>query len=341
MSMQAIAYKTYGGPEVTELLTLPIPTPKPNEVLVRVSGGGLNPVDAYQRSGAFKLVSPYHLPVVAGNEFSGTITEVGSSVSGFTPGEKVIARVAKDKLGALGQYTAIEAQYVARAPKSIPLADSAGLPLAGLTALQVLDHLDVKAGDNLLITAGAGGVGLFAIQLAKLRGAHVSTTASSAGEALVKRMGADEVIDYKTTKLASLGQVFDKVFDAAGPDDAALKDVFASVKRGGHVVSIAGPLTPDAFDKFNLPGWRHFLVSSVLGWKSRTTRSNAHAAGVKYDYFFMLPNGKELQQLADLVDEGKLEIVINSRYPLAQYKEAFEQLESRRSKGKVIIQLEA
>lgn len=339
--MQGIAYTRYGGPEVTEIIEAPIPTAKAHEVIVRVAAGGLNPVDAIQRNGILKMVTPYSFPIIAGNEFSGTISQVGSSVNSFKVGEKVIGRVAKDRLGGLGQYVAIDAAFIARAPTSIPLGDAAALPLAGLTAQQVLDKLDVKAGDNLLITAGAGGVGLFAIQLAKLRGAHVSTTASSAGEALVKKMGADQVIDYKSTKLASLGQVFDKVFDAAGPDDpAALADVFAATKKGGHVVTIAGPPTPDAFDQFNLPGWKSWIVSTILGWKSRTTINNAANAGIEYNYIFMHPDGAGLQKLADLIDEKKLEIVIDSRYGWKDYAKAFERLESRRSKGKIVVEFE-
>lgn len=338
--MQGVAYTRYGGPEVTEIATVPTPTPAAGQVLVRVAAGGLNPVDAIQRSGQFKMIMPYTFPVVAGNEFSGTVTQLGDGVTNFAVGDNVYARVGKTELGGLGQYIAIDAKLVARAPTTISLPHAAGIPLAGLTAEQALEKLDVKEGDNVLITAGAGGVGLLAIQLAKIRGATVTTTASPAGEVLVRRVGADEVVNYKTTKLASLGRVFDKVFDCAGPDDAeALADVFAATKEGGSVVTIAGPPTPGLFSDYTagIKGW---IINTVIGWKSRTTINNAHAAGVSYEFMFMRPDGKGLEKLAGFVDEGKLEVIIDSRYPMADFAKAFERLESKRSKGKVIIEIE-
>ncbi|GFZ48027.1 hypothetical protein JCM24511_05775 [Saitozyma sp. JCM 24511] len=337
-SMKAIANTAYGGPSVTKILDVPIPIPAPGEVLIRVTAGGLNPIDYVQREGVFKFVTPMTLPFIAGNELSGTITALGEGVTSFTVGERVIARVDKGKLGALAEYSAVNATIVAKAPSSVSLRDGAGLPLAGLTALQVLDKLEIKTGDRLLVTGGAGGVGLFAIPLAKLRGAHVTTTASPAGEALVKKAGADVVINYKAQKLSDAGERFDKVFDLVGEGEGnGLSEVFAMTNPGGIVITVAGSPTPGALDSF-VSGWRRFVINALLGFKSRTTRNQAVAAGVRYEFLFMRPDGPQLQQLADMVDSGELEIVVDSTFGLEDYAEAFERLESRRSKGKVLIE---
>jgi alcohol dehydrogenase len=278
------------------------------------------------------------LPFIAGNELSGTITALGEGVTSFTVGDHVIVRVHKDRLGAFAEYSAVDATIVARAPTSVSLRDAAGLPLAGLTAVQVLDKLELKPGDRLLITGGAGGVGLFAIPLAKLRGAHVTTTASPAGEALVNKAGADVVINYKTQKLSDAGERFDKVFDLVGEGDGnGLSEVFAMTNPGGSVITIAGPPTPGALDSV-VSGWRRFVINGMLGFKSRATRNQAVATGVHYEFLFMRPDGPQLQQLADMVDSGDLEIVVDSTFGLEDYTKAFERLESRRSKGKVLIE---
>lgn len=335
--MQAIAYKAYGGPEVTEILSLPIPTPNAGEVQVRVAAGGLNPVDKHQRSGTFKSIIPYTFPAVAGNEFSGVVTVLGDGVTKFAIGDKVVCRVKKTAMGGLGEYTVMAADIVSKAPTSIPLVDAAGLPLAGLTAEQCLDALEVKAGDRLLVTGGAGGVGQYAIQLAKLRGAHVSTTASDAGKPYVLKAGADEVINYHTTKLVDLPEKFDKVLDAAGGDDALLNDVVPAVQKGGHIISVAGPPTPGCLDEY-LSWWMAPIINFAIWMKSRTLVNAAAALGVEYKYIFMTPDGVQLQHLVNLVDQGKLVVNIDSRFKMADYVQAFERLESGRSKGKIVVE---
>ena len=341
--MDGIAFTAYGGPEVTSIAQFPIPQPGPGEVQIRTAGSGLNPIDKHQRSGAFKSIMPYHHPVIAGNEFSGHISALGSGVDGskFAVGDAVICRVRKDKMDGMGAYVVQPASIVAKAPSSISLVDAAGLPLAGLTALQVLNQLDVQAGDRLLITGGSGGVGLFAIQLAKIRGAYVFTTASSAGKPYVEKAGADEVIDYKTEKLASYtpksGAKWTKVFDAAGGEQTMIDDIIPSVAPGGHIVSVAGVMTPGIFDAV-LPYFKAILVNAMLRYKAWSVTSAAASAGVKYEYIFMRPDGAELAQLARYVDEGKLVVNVDSKFSVQEYKKAFEQLESGRSKGKVLIE---
>ncbi|BEJ17740.1 hypothetical protein CspHIS471_0700080 [Cutaneotrichosporon sp. HIS471] len=336
-TMQAIAYTNYGGPEVTEIISLSIPTPEAGEILVRVAAGGLNPVDKLQRTGTFKAFLPYTFPAIAGNELSGIVTQLGDGVTRFAVGDAVVCRVEKTAMRAFAEYTTMPADICAKAPTSIPLTEAAGLPLAALTAEQCLDLLDVKADDRLLITGGAGGVGQFAIQLAKLRGAHVSTTASDAGKPYVVKAGADEVINYHTTKLVDLPDKFDKVLDAAGGEDALASDVLPSVKEGGRIVSIAGPPSPGCFDQV-LSWWMRPIINLVLWAKSRTFLNAAAALGVEYQFLFMMPDGGQLSKLVSLVDNGKLVVNMYSQFKLADFKQAFERVESGRSKGKVVIE---
>lgn len=217
-------------------------------------------------------------------------------------------------------------------------ADAAGLPLAGLTAQQALEMLDVKTGDRILITGGAGGVGLFAIQLAKIRGAHVTTTASDAGKPYVLKAGADTVIDYRNQKLADLPEKFVKIFDVAGGEEALINDVIPAVAQGGHIVSVAGPPTPGLFDTI-LPAWKSRLINLVLSFRSRALRNTAASRGARYKYFFMRPDGSQLEHLCNLTDEGKLVINTDSRFKLADFARASEKLELGRSKGKIIIEI--
>ncbi|WVO19697.1 uncharacterized protein IAS62_000987 [Cryptococcus decagattii] len=288
--MKAVAYTRYGGPEVTQICSFPIPLPKKGEV---------------QRGGEFKYITPWTMPVIAGNEFSGIVTVVGDYVTKFAVGDRVVCRTTKSAMGGLGTYVVMPASLVAKAPTTVDLVDAAGLPLAGLTAQQALEKLDVKAGDRILITGGAGGVGLFAIQLAKIRGAHITATASDAGKPYVLKAGADTVIDYRNQKLADLPEKFVKVFDVAGGEEALINDVIPAVAQGGHIVSVAGHPTPGLFDTI-LPVWKSPLINLVLSFRSRTLRNAAASHGVRYEYFFMRPDGLQLEHLCNLIDEEHL-----------------------------------
>ncbi|MGC5049551.1 NADP-dependent oxidoreductase [Micrococcus porci] len=334
--MRALAFTRYGGPETMSLTDVPTPAPGPGEVLVRVAAAGLNPVDAMQREGGFKALNPYRFPRTAGNEFSGHIEALGAGVTGWERGQAVVARVGTAELGALADFAVTRAEHLAPAPASIPLEDAAGLPLAGLTAQQGLGagHLDVQPGERLLITGAAGGVGQLAVQLAVLAGAEVTATASSAGEATVRAAGAHHVIDYRARTVSEGHERFDKVFDLVGGD--TVTDVLASVERGGRVVTIAGPPTPGSLVG-TAAGPRKAIAAVVERLMSRKVRGLAKQAGVSYEFFLMHADGAGLAELSRLVDGGTLTVPVEARFPLEDYADAFEQLESRRSKGKVIV----
>lgn len=332
-TMKAIAYTSYGGPDVMEIAEFPVPHPGPSDVQVRVVGGGLNPLDYKERDGALKIILPFSFPAIAGNEFSGVVTATGANVTNLAVGDSIICRGEKNKMDCFSEYVVVPASICAKAPTSVSLVEAAGLPLAGLTANQAFDHLDLKAGDQLLITGGAGGVGLFAIQLAKLRGAIVTTTASAKGKPYVDAAGADHVIDYHSDKIPA--DKFDKCFDTIG-GDALVNEVVPGMKRGGQIISVGGPPTPGCLD-FLLPWWKRPIVNTALWAGARGLTNAAAARDVHYAYFFMLPSGEQLTTLAGYVDSGKLKIVIDSQYKLDNFRDAFKQLESGRSKGKVVI----
>lgn len=335
--MRTVAITQYGGPEALAFVEMPDPSTDPGRVLIRTTAGGLNPVDALQRNGFVKALAPYSFPCVAGNELSGIVEAVGAGVTDFAPGDAVIVRTGNDQLGAFAELVACDSALVAKAPTSIPLADAAGLPLAGLTAQQALgpDHLDIQPDDRLLITGAAGGVGLLAIQLAKLKGAHATVTASSEGEPLVRSAGADDVINYRERKIAEAGRTFTKVFDLVGGD--SISELFTVVEQGGKVVTISGAPTPGSLQE-TARGWRKAIATLVEHLGSRKLRGMAKQAGVSYEFFLMHPDGKGLATLVELIDDGKLKLVIDSRFPVADFADAYARLESRRAKGKVILE---
>lgn len=333
--MRAYVLTRYGGPDAMELRDVPPPQPRPGDVRIRVAAAGLNPVDFKFRRGALRPISRVRLPIVAGCEVAGTVEAVGPGPNRFSIGDRVYARVDKTRLGAFAELVCVQQEFVAAMPASLGFAEAAGLPLAGLTALQALrDELGVGRGTRLFISGGAGGVGTLAIQLAKYFGVEVATTASARGEALVKRLGADRVIDYSRENFAEVLHDYDAVLDLVG--GGTLRDSFRILKSGGRVVSIAGvpePLT--ATKDLGSPP----LTTAAFWLMSMGLRHRARKAKVSYRYLFMHPSGNDLRTLAALVDGGHLQPVIDSTYPFAEIAEAFAALEQGHAKGKIVVTL--
>lgn len=333
--MRAFVMQRYGDAAGTGLAEVPQPVPGPTDLLVRVAGAGLNPVDFKIRDGKLKPVLRLKLPIVMGNEFAGTVAAVGAGVRRFKAGDTVFARVEKGRLGALAEYACVEDANAAHAPRSIDLVTAGAVPLAALTALQALrDELGIGAGRHVLITGGAGGVGTFAIQIAKWLGAEVTTTASPRGEALVRGLGADHVIDYTKGPLPATGARYDAGFDLVG--GTTLEDMFAVVKPGGKIVSVAGVPEPQMALK-DLGGKR--LLALALWVMSFGIRARARKAGVAYRYLFMHPSGQDLATLAGLIDEGRLKVVLDRTFAFADCAQAIAYLESGRAKGKVVVRM--
>lgn len=325
----------YGDASAMELREVPEPTAGDGEVLIRVRAAGLNPIDYKVRDGAMRLVHRFALPQVAGSELAGVVEAVGTGVTRFGVGDRVFTRVDKTKLGAYADYAAVAETLVAKMPESLDFADAAGLPLAGLTALQALrDELGVTAGDRVFISGGAGGVGTLAIQLAAWMGAVVATTASPRGEELVRSLGATTIVDYHTSKFRDVLSDYDAAFDLTGGQD--LLDSFAILKRGAGTVSIAGPPQPaNARADFDAGP----LVAAALWVAGAKVRHQARKAGVGYRFLFMHPSGTDLDLLAGLVDKGELRTVTDRVFPFGQIADAFAYLEQGHAKGKVVVRM--
>lgn len=331
--MRAFVLSGYGGPEHTALAEVPRPSPRTGELLVRVHAAGLNPVDFKTREGKLRIIRDYPLPIVMGNDLAGVVEAIGSSVTRFAAGDRVFARVDKDALGAFAEYAVVDENHAARMPASLDFASAAAVPLAALTALQALrDEMHLGNGGRIFIPGGAGGVGTFAIQLARHFGAHVATTASPRGEALVRRLGADVVVDYTRERFEERLTDYDCAFDLIGGD--TLARLFAVVKRDGRVVSIAG--LPEPLTARKDLG-RGIGLAALFWLASLPTRLRAARRAVTYRYLFMHPSGADLAQLASLIDDGKLEVVVDRVFRFEEAGQAMAYLESGRAKGKVVL----
>jgi NADPH:quinone reductase-like Zn-dependent oxidoreductase len=331
--MRAYVLEHFGGPEGARLIDVPSPAPRPRDILVDVRAAGLNPVDFKFRQGKLRAILRPKLPFVLGNEFAGEVVAAGSDVTRFRVGDRVFARVAKDRAGAFAEQACVDEVHAAHMPRDLDFATAAAVPLAGLTALQALrDELGVKPGQNVFISGGAGGVGTFAIQIAKSLGAHVTTTASRRGEALVRSLGCDEVIDYTSQNVSNAGRRFDAGFDLIG--GKTLEQMFEIMKPGTKVVSVAALPEPQTAIK-DLAGGR--ALAAMFWIVSYGIRSRARRAGISYRYLFMHPSGSDLAQLAELIEQGKLKVTIDKTYPFANISDALAYLEGGRAKGKVVV----
>jgi NADPH:quinone reductase-like Zn-dependent oxidoreductase len=270
---------------------------------------------------------------VMGSELAGIVEAVGPGMIRFAKGDRVFARVDKNIMGAFAEYAVVHEDHAARMPASLDFPSAAAVPLAGLTALQALrDELHLSTGQRVFVPGGAGGVGTFTIQIAKHLGAHVATTASPRGEALVKRLGANVVIDYTRERFEGKLSGYDCAFDLLGGD--TLARLWPVLKPGGRVVSIAGMPEPVTARKDLGRG----IGLAALFWvASLPTRVRAARHGCTYRYLFMHPSGADLAYLASLIDAKKLEVVIDRVFPFAEAKEAMAYLETGHAKGKVVL----
>jgi NADPH:quinone reductase-like Zn-dependent oxidoreductase len=331
--MRAYVLNSYGGPEGSVLTDFPAPTPRPRDLLVAVRAAGLNPVDFKFRQGKLRAILRPSLPFVLGNELAGEVIAVGGDVKRFRVGDRVYARLAKDRAGAFAEEACVDEDDAAHMPHNLDFAAAAAVPLAGLTALQALrDELRIEPGQKVLISGGAGGVGTFAIQIAKWFGANVTTTASKRGEALVRSLGCDEMIDYTSQNISETAARFDAGFDLIG--GKTLVQMLKILKPGTKVVSVAAVPEPQTAIK-DLGGRR---TLSVIFWLiSFGIRFRARRAGISYRYFFMHPSGSDLALLAELIEHGKLTVTVDKTFPFARIAEALAYVESGRAKGKVVV----
>lgn len=334
--MRAYVLDRYGNADGSRLTDIPAPVPEPSDILVNVRAAGLNPVDFKFRQGMLRVIYRPRLPFVLGNELAGEVVAVGRDVKQFHAGDRVFARVGKESGGAFAEQACIDEAYAAHMPHNLDFATAAAVPLAGLTALQALrDVLGIRPGQKVLISGGAGGVGTFAIQIAKWLGASVTTTASKRGEPLVRSLGCDDVIDYTSQDISRVSDRFDAGFDLIG--GKTLDQMFDVMKPGTKVVSVAA--LPEPRTAIEDLGGRSALA--VLFWIiSYKIRSRARRANVAYRYLFMHPSGTELAELGALIEQGRLKVVVDKAFSFREIPEALAYVESGRAKGKVVVTMD-
>lgn len=330
--MKAAYIKRYGNINDVVLDEQVKPAVTENAVLVKVHAASINPLDLRVLEGEFKTILPVKFPFILGNDFAGKVVEVGSNVTQFKVGDPVYAKT--DVNGAFAEYTVVEQSSLALKPDHISMEHAASLPLVSLTAWQALVEIaNVQAGQKVLIHAGSGGVGSIAIQLAKHLGATVATTTSNQNIAWVKALGADLVIDYKTTDFEQEIKDYDVVLDTQG--GKILEKSLNVLRRGGRLVSISGP--PDRAFAETIKANR--LLKCIIPLLSWSIRHKAKKAGIGYSFLFMQPNGQHLSKVAQLVETGKITPVVDAIYGFSQVKEALEYVNTGRAKGKVILKI--
>ncbi|HDR7826312.1 NADP-dependent oxidoreductase [Bacillus cereus group sp. Bce018] len=313
-----------------------VPTPEINEyeVLAEIHAASINPIDFKIRDGKVKMLLKYEMPLILGNDFSGVIVKVGSKVTRFKVGDEIYARPRKNKIGTFAEYIAINEDDIALKPKNLSFEEAASIPLVGLTSYQALhDIMQLQKDQKILIHAGSGGVGTFAIQLAKIMGATVTTTASEAGSDLVKSLGADQIINYKTEKFEEILKDYDAVFDTIG--STTLEKSFNIIKSGGNIVSVSG--MPNA--RFGKEFGSGFFKTLLFSLASRKLTALEKKHNAQYSFLFMKPSGDQLRTIANYIEAGKIKPVIDRVFPFEDAQKAMEYSESGRAKGKIIVKI--
>jgi NADPH:quinone reductase-like Zn-dependent oxidoreductase len=333
--MKAFIVKRYGKKEKLHLTEIAEPVINENEVLVQIYAAGVNLLDSMIKWGEFKLFLPYKTPLTNGHDMAGVITKVGSKVSKYKVGDEVFSRVSDYKIGTFAEYIAVNENDLALKPKNLSMDEAAAIPLVGLTAWQALVEIaKLKKGQKVFIQAGSGGVGTFAIQLAKHLGAYVATTTSTKNVELVKDLGADLVIDYKTQDFAKLLKNYDLVLHS-NREKIVLEQSLGILKKGGQLISLVGPPTPEFAQEIGLP-WHLKFITKLL---SSGAKKKAEKLGVKFVFLFMRANGKQLGEITKLIESGIIKPVIDKVFPFEHTNEALEYVEMGRSRGKVVVKV--
>lgn len=313
---------------------MPEPALGDDDVLVEIHAAGLNPLDSKIRDGAFKPLLPYRPPFILGHDMAGIVARVGSKARRFKVGDAVYSRARDGRIGTFAELISINEADLALKPKNLTMEEAASIPLVGLTAWQALvERAGLQNGQKVLIHAGSGGVGTFAIQLAKHIGATVATTTSTANVELVRSLGADVVIDYKKEDFEKVLSGYDVVLNSLDGD--TLQKSLTVLKPGGKLISISGPPDPDFATEQGL-NWFLQQVTRVLSFG---IRRKAKARGVGYSFLFMRANGAQLGQITSLIEAGIIRPVMDRVFPFEATNEALAYIETGRSKGKVVVKL--
>lgn len=332
--MKAFITDRYSKQDPMRLGEMPEPELGDDDVLIEVHAAGLNQLDSKIKSGEFKLILPYRMPLVLGHDVAGVVSRVGSRVQQFKVGDEVYSRAPDHRIGTLAQFIAVNESAVARKPASLSMEEAASIPLVGLTVWQALvEKANLKKGQKVFIQAGSGGVGTFAIQLAKHLGAIVATTTSTANVDWVRRLGADIVIDYRKQDFESILHGYDVVLNSQ--DGKTLEKSLRILKPGGQLISISGPPDPAFAADIGAPGF----VKLILRLLSSGVRRRAKRLGVDYAFLFMKASGGQLREITPLIDAGAIRPVVDKVFPFESTNEAMVYVEAGRAKGKVVIKV--
>jgi NADPH:quinone reductase-like Zn-dependent oxidoreductase len=330
--MKAFIVDRYGKNHGVRLGEMPEPELRDSDVLVQVYAAGVNLLDSKVRDGEFKLFLPYRPPFVLGHDVAGTVVRTGPKVRGFKVGDEVYARPRDHRVGTFAEFIAMNESDVARKPKNLSMVEAASIPLVGLTAWQALIEIaKLKKGQKVFIQAGSGGVGTFAIQLAKHFGATVATTTSAANLDLVKSLGADVVIDYKKDDFEKILSDYDVVLNSQ--DAKTLEKSLAVLKPGGQLISISGPPDPAFAKELGL----NLFLKLVMRLLSRRIRNKAKRLGIRYSFLFMRAQGQQLSEITSLIESGVIRPVVDKVFPFEKTGDALAYVETGRAKGKVVI----
>ncbi len=333
--MKAYIVKKYSKKDKLQLTDWAEPTVNENDVLVQVHSAGVNLLDSLIRNGEFELFLPYKPPFVNGHDIAGIVKKIGSKVSNFKVGDEVYSRVSDYRIGTFAEYISIDEKDVSLKPTNISMEEASSIPLVGLTAWQAFVEIGkIKSGQKVFIQAGSGGVGTFAIQLAKHLGAFVATTTSTKNIDLVKSLGADLIIDYKTEDFETKLKDYDLVLHS-NRDTKILDKSLRILKSGGKLISLVGPPTPEFAAQIGLP-WYLKLVTKLI---SSRAKKNAKKLNTSFVFLFMRSEGKQLSQIAKLIEAGVIKPVIDKVFPFEQINEAMSYVETGRSKGKVVVKV--
>ena len=307
-TMKAIVIHEYGGPEVLKYEDIPQPEPKDDQLLIRIIAAGVNPVDGMIRSGMFNGNRAF--PIILGGDVAGVVEKIGSRITKFKVGDPVFAYVSLDNSGGYAQYALVREREAAPKPKALTYVEAAAVPIVAITAWQALvDTAKLSAGQTVLIHGGSGGVGSFAIQIAKARGAKVVATASTANQDFLKQLGADVAVDYTKQKFEDVAKDVDVVLDSIGRDTLARS--YGVVKKGGIVVSLV----------------------------ARPKESELEKHGIRGSGLNAEPNSEELAEISKLIDDRKMKVIVSRTFPLSDAMKAQEKVATGHTRGKIVLKI--
>ncbi|MDC4197495.1 NADP-dependent oxidoreductase [Enterobacter cloacae complex sp. RIVM_C039474] len=333
-TMKAFTFKRYGKSPELGFDDVDFPSPGDDEILVKVYAVGLNPIDNMIPTGMFKRVLHFSLPATLGSDVSGVVVATGRRVTRFKAGDEVFASIFDRGTGSLAEFVRVPENLAALKSATLDFVQAASLPMVSLTSWQALtERAKLRAGQKVFIPAGSGGIGSFAIQLAKHLGATVGTTTSTANIDWVSRLGADEVVDYKKQEFEKVLSGYDIVLGTIRGD--AIEKSTQILKPGGKIVSLIGPLDTAFARERHLNVFLRF----VLGLLSRKIMRLSKKRGLTYSFLFVRPDGSQLSQIAELMDAQRINPVIDNVFPFDETGDAFAYLARGHAKGKVVVKI--